>query len=518
MHTRIIMSVPDVQSYVRELRARGRSIGLVPTMGALHDGHRSLIQRAKRQCDAVLVSIFVNPTQFNSQEDFARYPCDLEKDAEALRALNVDAVFAPSSEDIYPTGFDTYVEPGKLAMPFEGAARPGHFRGVTTIVLKLFNLTQPDIAYFGQKDFQQVLVIRRMVEDLNLGVRLVVCPIIREGDGLAMSSRNALLSRDARQAANVLNRCLRRAETLAQAGEVRASNLLNEMQAVLKEEPLVALDYLALVNPHQLEPAKRVSAGTVALIAARVGSVRLIDNLILGPRGANPELLLQLAFSAGPVLDSAARIPGLETDALCRRIAACRDCAALSSVMIPPREFLARYLKRDYPDLNRVRVMVIGRDAPWNSEDYLYKHPQRQTHFATALYALLGVKDFDEFKQTFVLTDAVRCHIQHDRVPDKALTYCARHLREELKQFPNLHTVVILGEDAYQQFQRDVLERQAVEIRPFEEIMKSEGWAEENIPFHALRAGTLHVIYSYHPLIGYRRSPVLARALAGASS
>ncbi len=278
---------------------------------------------------------------------------------------------------------------------------------------------QPDVAYFGQKDFQQVQIIRRMVEDLNLNVRLVICPIVREADGLALSSRNALLSPEARQAATVLHRCLRRGETLVQAGEVHAQNLLQAMRQVVAEEPLVALDYLALVDPLQLEPVERVSAGTVALIAARVGSVRLIDNLILGPPGANPELLLQLAFSARPVIDPGARIPGLETEALCRRIATCRDCAAMSSVMIPPREFLAKYLKRDYPDLNRVRVVVIGRDAPMDPDHYLYKHPERPTRFATALYALLGVEDFQTFKQAFVLTDALRCHVQSRSRPGK---------------------------------------------------------------------------------------------------
>ena len=304
--------------------------------GALHEGHQSLIRRAKQQCDAVLVSLFVNPTQFNSEEDFTRYPHDLQKDAEALRALNVEGVFAPPAEEIYPPGFDTYVEPGGLAASFEGASRPGHFRGVTTVVLKLFNLIQPDVAYFGQKDFQQVQVVRRMVEDLNLSVRLVICPTVREADGLAMSSRNARLSRPERQAATALHRCLRRGEELVHTGEGCAQTLLSAMRKVVEKEPQVALDYLALVNPLQLEPVERVSAGTVALIAARVGSVRLIDNLILGPPEASPDLLLQLAFSAPPVIKAGARLPGLETEVLCRRIEACRDCAAMSSVMIPP--------------------------------------------------------------------------------------------------------------------------------------------------------------------------------------
>jgi len=513
MHTRLITATSDLQSYVRELRARGRSLALVPTMGALHEGHLSLIRKAKQQCDTVLVSVFVNRAQFNSGTDFTSYPRDRDRDVQTLGALNVDGVFAPPEEEIYAPEFDTYVEPGKLAAPFEGATRPGHFRGVSTIVLKLFNLVQPDVAYFGQKDFQQVQIIRRLVEDLNLSVRLVICPIVREADGLALSSRNALLSHPERQAATVLHRCLRRGETLVQAGEVHVQKLLKSMREIVEEEPQVALDYLAIVDPSQLEPVDRVSAGAVALIAARVGSVRLIDNLIFGPPAASPELLLQLAFAARPVIDAGARIPGLEIEALCRRIETCRDCAAMSFVMIPPREFLAKYLKRDYPDLNRVRVVVIGRDAPMDPDHYLYKHPERPTPFATALYALLGVENFEAFKQRFVLTDALRCHIQHDRVPEKALTYCARHLREELKQYPNLQTVVILGEDAYQQFQRDLLERKGDEIQPFEEILAAEGWAEEDVPLPSLKTGTLHVVYSYHPVAGYKRSPSLAPAL-----
>jgi hypothetical protein len=341
----------------------------------------------------------------------------------------------------------------------------------------------------------------------------VICPIVRESDGLALSSRNALLSREARQAATVLHRCLRHGETLVHAGEVRARNLLVAMQSVIKEEPRVELDYLALVNPLHLEPVERVSAGTVALIAARVDSVRLIDNLIFGPPGASPELLLQLAFSARTIIDSDALIPGLEIEALCRRIESCRDCAAMSAVMIPPREFLAKYLKRDYPDLNRVRVMVIGRDSPMDPDHYLYKHLARPTRFATALCALLGVEDMETFKKSFVLTDALRCHVQSEHVPEKALTYCARHLRDELKQFPNLQAAVILGEDAYLQFQKDVLERPGDEIKPFEEILKPEGWAQEDVAFPLLKSGTLHVIYGYHPTIGYKHSPSLAPAL-----
>jgi pantoate--beta-alanine ligase len=482
-------------------------------MGALHDGHQSLIRRAKQQCDTVLVSIFVNPTQFHSREDLANYPRDLARDTEALRAHNVDAIFAPPDEVIYPPEFDTFVEPGSLAASWEGAARPGHFRGVTTVVLKLFNLVQPDVAYFGQKDFQQVQIIRRLVEDLNLNVRLVICPIVRDADGLALSSRNALLSREARRAATVLHRCLQRGEALVHAGEVSAGNLLQAMRQMVEEEPQVALDYLALVDPSQLAPVERISAGTVALIGARVGSVRLIDNLIFGPPGANPELLLQLAFSARPVIDSGARIPGLETEALCRRIEACRDCAAFSSVMIPPREFLAKYLKRDYPDLNRVRVVVIGRDAPMDPNMFLYKLADRSSRFAAALWALLGVENFQEFKKAFAFTDAMRCHVQSAHVPERALAYCARHLREELKQFPQLQAVVVLGEDAYRQFQKDVLERPAQATPPFEQILKAQGWAEEDVRAPFLKAQTLHAIYCYHPTAGYKHSPSIGAAL-----
>ncbi len=510
---RLIESISELQSYVRELRARGKSLALVPTMGALHEGHESLVRRAKQQCDAVVVSIFVNPKQFNSGEDFATYPRDLQRDAEALRALNVDAILAPREEDIYPPGFDTFVEPGKLAEHLEGAVRPGHFRGVTTIVLKLFNLVQPDLAYFGQKDFQQVQIIRRLVDDLNLSVRLVVCPIVREADGLALSSRNALLSLEAREAAPILHCCLLRGQSLAQAGESCALALLSAMQAVVQEEPRVALDYLALVDPMTLEPVQRVSAGTVALIAARVGSVRLIDNLVFGPPDASQEVLLQLAFSARPVLDATARIPGLEIEALCRRISTCRECAAITSVAIPPREFLAKYLKRDYPDLNSIRVVVIGRDAPMDPDHYLYKHPERPTRFATALYELLGVENFQEFKKACVLTDVLRCHVLSGRLPEKAATYCSRHLRVELKQFPNLQAAVLLGEDAYQQFQRDVLGRRPEEIVPFEDLLQARGWAEEEVSLPMFPAGTLRAIYCYHPTQAYKRSPQIASAL-----
>jgi pantoate--beta-alanine ligase len=513
MNTKRITTVPELQSYLREARSRGRSLGLVPTMGALHAGHQTLIRRAKRQCDSVVATIFVNPIQFNSAEDLSRYPRDLQKDLSLLSDLNVDAVFAPVREEVYPPGFETFVEPGNIANSFEGSSRPGHFRGVATIVLKLLNLVQPDIVYFGQKDFQQVQLIRRMVEDFNLNLRLVICPIVREPDGLALSSRNALLNTEERKAATVLQRCLRHGEKLVQAGETQAQVLLDAMLEVVRSEAQVTLDYLALANPLTLEPVEHAAAGTVALIAAHVGSVRLIDNLILGPQGADPEALLQLAFSARQVMEPGARLPGLETEALSRRISSCRQCAAISAVMIPPREFLAKYLKREYPDLNRVRVVVIGRDASMNPERYVYKNPDRADSFTKALCSMLGVENLQEFKKSFVLTDAMRCHVQSEHISDKALSYCANHLREELKLFPHLQTVVTLGQDAYWQFQREILGRPAKAIKPFEELLKAAGWADEEAPVPLLSSRPVHAIYCHHPTMGYHATPSIGSIL-----
>jgi pantoate--beta-alanine ligase len=269
-------------------------------MGALHEGHLSLVRQAQAQCEVAVVSIFVNPTQFGPTEDFARYPRNPQEDLELLRRFGVDVVFAPSSAEIYPAGFATFLDPGHIATVFEGAIRPGHFRGVATVVLKLFNIVRPDIAFFGQKDFQQVAVIRRLVEDLNLPVRIAVCPIVREADGLARSSRNVYLNEEERKAALVLFRSLQRAEEIAQSGETDAHKLLEEMRKTFAAESRVHLDYVAIVNPGTLEPVTRVIPGSVALVAARLGSVRLIDNLIFGPPGSTPESRLQLAFPTAP--------------------------------------------------------------------------------------------------------------------------------------------------------------------------------------------------------------------------
>ncbi len=510
---RLIASIGDMRAFSQQARAAGRSVGLVPTMGSLHEGHLSLVRQAKRQCDAVVVSIFVNPTQFGPSEDLARYPRNLDRDLEALRPFKIDAVFAPDTSAMYPTMFETYVEPGEAASPFEGASRPGHFRGVATVVLKLLNIVRPDIAYFGQKDFQQAHVIRRVIEDLNLETRLVICPIVREPDGLAKSSRNVYLSAEERQAATVLYRSLRRVEELVHSGQSDAAALLAEMRAVFSAQPRARLEYVTIVDPIELEPVERVTAGSVALVAARVGSTRLIDNMVLGPPGVSPEMLIQLALAARGVAPAQARIPGMETEILRLRIENCRDCAAVSTVRLPPIEFLSKYVKRDYPDLNAVRVAIIGRDAPIHAVNFLYRSPESSNRFVTALFDLVGVKNFDEFRRRFVLTDALRCHCTAPRIPDKALAYCVKHLREELRLFPNLDTVIVMGDDAYWQFQKLVLGRSEEQIKPLSSLLEEKGWEQEKVHIPSLIERAIRVFYCHHPTYGYKRSPSLASLL-----
>jgi pantoate--beta-alanine ligase len=285
----LITSLAEMKAFSRQARSEGKKLALVPTMGALHKGHLSLVGRAKEECDAVVVSAFVNPTQFSLEEDLTRYPRDLAGDIATLSPLRVDVLFSPSAVDMYPQGFETFVEPGSVAVPLEGVCRPGHFRGVATVVLKLFNVVAPDVAYFGQKDFQQTLVVQRLIEDLNLGVRLIVCPIAREPDGLARSSRNAYLGTSERQAALVLHRSLRRAERLFGAGETKAATILEEMHKVLDTEPRAKVDYVVLVEPTRLQPIALVTPGSVALVAARIGAVRLIDNTVLGSAGGHDD-------------------------------------------------------------------------------------------------------------------------------------------------------------------------------------------------------------------------------------
>jgi pantoate--beta-alanine ligase len=278
---RVILSPPDIQATVLNFRRAGRRVGLVPTMGALHEGHLSLVRIARQRADIVIVSIFVNPTQFGPKEDFSKYPRTLEADLQALSAAGCDIVFVPTASDIYPPAFSTYVEPPSVAQPLEGDCRPGHFRGVATVVLKLFHIIPADFACFGQKDFQQLLVIRRMVEDLALPMEVVSCPTVREADGLAMSSRNRYLSPAERRQALALSRSLDRAEELVAAGKKDTDPIRAEMRRILSEAGISRVDYVALADPQTLDERSVVEGPTVVLVAAFVGATRLIDNRIV---------------------------------------------------------------------------------------------------------------------------------------------------------------------------------------------------------------------------------------------
>ena len=276
-----IRTIAWMKEKAREARLEQRDIGFVPTMGALHAGHLALVERARRQCSPVYASIFLNPTQFGTNEDLSEYPRPLEADMEKLTAANVDALFLPQAADVYPPGFSTYVQVNGLSDRLEGKTRSGHFRGVATVVLKLFEIVQPHYAYFGRKDAQQVRIVQQMVRDLNLDTEIVVCPIVREPDGLAMSSRNAYLSGEERKAATVLSRALRAAETELAAGVRDSLELQRAMHKVLAAEPSARVDYVEIVNAETFEPVVRVSRRSYAVLAVHVGKARLIDNLLI---------------------------------------------------------------------------------------------------------------------------------------------------------------------------------------------------------------------------------------------
>ncbi|HEX5263977.1 MAG TPA: pantoate--beta-alanine ligase [Phenylobacterium sp.] len=275
---RVINTVADM----REARAGATDLGLVPTMGYLHEGHLSLVARAKAECGTTAVSIFVNPTQFAPNEDLARYPRDLPRDLGLLEAAGVDLVFAPEASEVYPTGFATSVEVGGVTDVLEGAVRPGHFAGVATVVAKLFNIVQPTRAYFGQKDAQQSVVVRKMVRDLNLPVDVVVAPTVREPDGLALSSRNSYLTPPQRAAAPVIYRALRAAQDLFKAGERDAETLREAMRRIIAAEPQMQIDYISVADPMSLRELRTIDQQALASMAVRLGTTRLIDNLILG--------------------------------------------------------------------------------------------------------------------------------------------------------------------------------------------------------------------------------------------
>jgi pantoate--beta-alanine ligase len=278
---RIIHTGTEIHSLVSELRRDGRRVGLVPTMGALHEGHLSLARAARRECDYTVGTIFVNPTQFGPQEDFQRYPRTLEVDVRAFATCAVDAVFVPAAEEIYPTGFSTYVEPPSVSRRWEGACRSGHFRGVATVVLKLFNLIPAHVGFFGHKDYQQCQVIRHMVADLNVPIEIRVCPTVREPDGLAMSSRNQYLSAEERERARALYRGLELARQLVASGVREAESLQRTMCEYLQSQGISPVDYAAVVAPDTLEPVPQITGQVVVLLAARVGSTRLIDNCVI---------------------------------------------------------------------------------------------------------------------------------------------------------------------------------------------------------------------------------------------
>ena len=278
---RIVAAPDEMRRMVKDLRAQGKSVGLVPTMGCFHEGHISLMLAAREECDYVIVSLFVNPTQFGPGEDFEDYPRDLSRDTQMAEEAGVDCVFHPRVEEMYPQPYLTYVNVEDITETLCGANREGHFRGVTTVVAKIFNIVPAHRAYFGLKDAQQALVIRKMVEDLDFDIEIVVCPTVREGDGLAMSSRNMYLEPDERKAATVLYRSLQLAGRMVSEGERDAGRVLEEMKRLYAEEPLVEPEYIEAVDYSLLEPVERLEGEVLIAVAARVGRARLIDNILL---------------------------------------------------------------------------------------------------------------------------------------------------------------------------------------------------------------------------------------------
>jgi len=273
-----VKTIPDIRALRQKLNG---AVGFVPTMGHLHEGHLALVKRARMENSAVIVSIYVNPAQFVLSEDFAGYPRDLNRDLELLRREGVDIIFVPSDDEMYPSGFSSWVDVEEVTERLEGASRPGHFRGVATIVAKLFNIVQPSRAYFGQKDAQQVVVVKRMVADLNMGVEIVVVPTVRESDGLAMSSRNIYLSPGEHQAATILFQALILARHLWQSGEKNAEKIRWQMTSLIQKEPLAQIDYLSIADAATLEELNSIDRPALAVLAVKIGKTRLIDNMSL---------------------------------------------------------------------------------------------------------------------------------------------------------------------------------------------------------------------------------------------
>ena len=281
---RVVATIAETRAALRELRTRKGTVGLVPTMGALHAGHLSLVRASRTQCGITVATVFVNPTQFGPSEDFSKYPRTFDEDCRLLEQEGVDLLFAPTAEEMYPAGAHTIVEAEGISYRLDGFSRPGHFRGVATIVAKLFHIVGPDRAFFGQKDAAQVAVLRRMVRDLNFPQEIVVCPTVREPDGLALSSRNRYLSADERKRALTLRRALAEIEDGVKQGEMQSASLIESGLKILAHEPEVRLDYLKIVDPDTLEDVRHIRNGALVAIAAWVGSTRLIDNELIKPQ------------------------------------------------------------------------------------------------------------------------------------------------------------------------------------------------------------------------------------------
>jgi len=278
---KVIKKIDEMRSAVFGIKSRGMSIGFVPTMGYLHEGHLSLVRESLRKADVTVVSMFVNPAQFGPREDFKEYPRDLNRDSEVLEREGVDYLFVPESDEIYHQGHKTYVEVCDLQDKLCGRSRPGHFRGVCTVVLKLFNIINPDISFFGQKDAQQAIILKRMVKELNLEVIIEVLPIIREEDGLALSSRNKYLTQEERKAALILSKSLKEAQSMMEKGQRDSAAIIKEMKEIIGREPLAKIDYVEIVDMDKLNPVAKIEKKALVAAAIFIGKVRLIDNTIL---------------------------------------------------------------------------------------------------------------------------------------------------------------------------------------------------------------------------------------------
>lgn len=282
---KLIDTIQRMAMLSKILKKESKTIGFVPTMGYLHDGHLSLIKAAKQHTDVVVVSIFVNPIQFSPKEDLDKYPKDLKRDEEMARLAGADVLFTPSLIDMYPKGYSTYVDVEGLSRVLCGQTRPGHFKGVTTVVAKLFGIVRPDIAYFGQKDAQQSVIVKKMVEDLNMDMEIKVLPTVREKDGLAMSSRNVYLSKEERKDALSISQAIAAAESAVKSGETSSAKIVKLMKDMISQKPSAKIDYIEIVDPKTLEPIDTVSGEALAALAVFIGKTRLIDNAVLKPKG-----------------------------------------------------------------------------------------------------------------------------------------------------------------------------------------------------------------------------------------